>query len=87
MTTLPVLDNPFSMRVHRTVEYIRTGLRHGNFYPTLYVVKEEDGSVLHNWFMTHLIEDQQQAMSRTRDIIPNSTMSYFQWMSFIKESV
>ncbi|KAI9484105.1 MAG: Sec23/Sec24 trunk domain-containing protein [Benjaminiella poitrasii] len=85
--SLPVLRNIFSQKVRRIVEHIQTNLCHGNFYPSLYIVKENDGSMLYSWFLTHLIEDRHQGTPLTGAGNSLSSMSYFQWLHFIKEKI
>lgn len=90
--SLPELKNAFSERVCRIIKNLRTDLRHSNYYPSLYVVKEDGDAMLRNWFMTHMLEDRQQPSSNcsTNPSIQksiNSTTSYFQWLNFIKDKM
>lgn len=89
---LPELNNLFSKRVCRIIKNLRTDLRTSNFYPSLYVVKEDGDPILKNWFMTHLLEDRQQSISNNSFSFNmqksvNTTTSYYQWLSYIKEAI
>ncbi|KAI8875971.1 protein transport protein SEC24 [Backusella circina FSU 941] len=84
---LPVLKTQFSERVRRIIQALRSDLRFTNFYPTLYLVKEDGDPLLRNLFMTHLLDDRQQysiPLSKTQQETINSGMSYFEFLSFIK---
>ncbi|OZJ02089.1 hypothetical protein BZG36_04573 [Bifiguratus adelaidae] len=71
--TMPTLDNPFSERVRLIIGKTRE-MRRGNYYPQLYLVKEDGEPALRLWFLSHLIED------RT-----DSLMSYYQWLGHLKD--
>ncbi|KAI9267353.1 hypothetical protein BY458DRAFT_476039 [Sporodiniella umbellata] len=73
--TLPVLDTPLNKKVNRLIGKVRE-MRRGNYYPTLYLVKEDGDPYLRLWFLGHLIED------RTDNI-----MSYQQFLQHIKDKV
>ncbi|KAI8099372.1 uncharacterized protein BX664DRAFT_321106 [Halteromyces radiatus] len=73
--TLPVLETPLNRKVNMIIGKIRE-MRRGNYYPTLYLVKEDGDPYLKIWFMSHLIED------RTENV-----MSYQQFLQFIKDRV
>ncbi|KAG2228581.1 hypothetical protein INT48_000001 [Thamnidium elegans] len=73
--TLPVLDTPLNRKVNTLVGKLRE-MRRGNYYPTLYLVKEDGDPYLRLWFLAHLIED------RTDNI-----MSYQQFLQHIKDRV
>ncbi|ORX50100.1 hypothetical protein DM01DRAFT_1337773 [Hesseltinella vesiculosa] len=73
--TLPVLDTPLNRKVNLLIGKIRE-MRRGDYYPTLYLVKEDGDPYLKIWFLSHLIED------RTENV-----MSYQQFLQFIKDRV
>ncbi|KAI9363293.1 hypothetical protein BD770DRAFT_315322 [Pilaira anomala] len=73
--TLPVLETPLNRKVNTLVGKLRE-MRRGNYYPTLYLVKEDGDPYLRLWFLAHLIED------RTDNI-----MSYQQFLQHIKDRV
>ncbi|KAI8642127.1 Sec23/Sec24 trunk domain-containing protein [Parasitella parasitica] len=87
--SLPVLSNPFSERVRRIIKNLRTDLRHCNFYPSLYVVREDGEPMLRYWFMTHLLEGRQHFAtdSHCQKNTSYSAMSYYQWLGHVKEGV
>ncbi|KAL7316193.1 COPII subunit, variant 2 [Mucor circinelloides] len=87
--SLPVLNNPFSERIGRILKCLRTDLRHCNFYPSLYVVREDGEPMLCSWFMTHMLEDRQHlaSSSRFQKTTPYSAMSYYQWLGHVKEGM
>ncbi|KAI8063182.1 hypothetical protein BC940DRAFT_336035 [Gongronella butleri] len=73
--TLPVLETPLNRKVNLLIGKIRE-MRRGDYYPTLYLVKEDGDPYLKIWFLSHLIED------RTENV-----MSYQQFLQFIKDRV
>ncbi|OBZ85651.1 Protein transport protein SEC24 [Choanephora cucurbitarum] len=73
--TLPILETPLNRKVNNLVGKIRE-MRRGNYYPTLYLVKEDGDPYLRLWFLSHLIED------RT-----DSIMSYQQFLQHLKDRV
>ncbi|CAO3608289.1 unnamed protein product [Cunninghamella echinulata] len=73
--TLPNLETPLNKKVNLLIGKIRE-MRRGNYYPTLYLVKEDGDPYLKIWFLSHLIED------RTENV-----MSYQQFLQFIKDRV
>ncbi|ORZ20742.1 hypothetical protein BCR42DRAFT_322049 [Absidia repens] len=73
--TLPVLETPLNQKVNLLISKIRS-MRRGNYYPTVYLVKEDGDPYLKTWFISHLIED------RTDNV-----MSYQQFLQFIKDRV
>ncbi|CAO3653770.1 unnamed protein product [Mucor fragilis] len=87
--SLPVLNNPFSERVCRIIKNLRTDLRHCNFYPSLYIVREDGEPMLQSWFMTHMLEDKHHVASNARfqKTVPYSAMSYYQWLGHIKDAM
>ncbi|KAI7891079.1 Sec23/Sec24 trunk domain-containing protein [Mucor mucedo] len=90
VASLPELQNAFSERVHRIISKLRTESRHSNFYPSLYVVKEEGDVMLRHWFLTHMLEDRQQPPQGCSPSIHksiNATTSYFQWLNYIKDKM
>lgn len=86
---MPALNNPFSQRVCRIIKNLRTDLRTSNFYPSLYVAKEDGDPMLRNWFMTHLLEDRQQLSNQSPSVQKsiNASTSYYQWLHYIKEKM
>ncbi|KZT23697.1 protein transporter SEC24 [Neolentinus lepideus HHB14362 ss-1] len=74
-TTLPLLENPFSQRVHAIVEKTRE-MRRGPYYQQLYVVKEDGEPPLRLWALSCLIQDR-------ADVLP----SYQQFISQLKDKV
>ncbi|TFY63547.1 hypothetical protein EVG20_g6270 [Dentipellis fragilis] len=72
-TTLPLLDNPFSQRVNAIIQKTRE-MRHGVYYPHLYVVKEDGEPPLRLWAMSALIQDR-------ADVLP----SYQQYIGQLKD--
>ncbi|KAI7902295.1 uncharacterized protein BX663DRAFT_435291 [Cokeromyces recurvatus] len=73
--TMPILETPLNRKVNTLIGKIRE-MRRGNYYPTLYLVKEDGDPYLRLWFLSHLIED------RTDNI-----MSYQQFLQHIKDRV
>ncbi|KAG2212669.1 hypothetical protein INT47_000646 [Mucor saturninus] len=73
--TLPILETPLNRKVNTLIGKLRE-MRRGNYYPTLYLVKEDGDPYLRLWFLAHLIED------RTDNI-----MSYQQFLQHIKDRV
>lgn len=73
--TLPVLETALNKKVNMLVGKIRE-MRRGNYYPTLYLVKEDGDPYLRLWFLSHLVED------RTDNI-----MSYQQFLQHLKDRV
>ncbi|KAI8076525.1 uncharacterized protein B0P05DRAFT_142240 [Gilbertella persicaria] len=73
--TLSVLETPLNRKVNNLVGKVRE-MRRGNYYPTLYLVKEDGDPYLRLWFLSHLIED------RT-----DSIMSYQQFLQHLKDRV
>ncbi|KAI8146864.1 hypothetical protein BJV82DRAFT_509103 [Fennellomyces sp. T-0311] len=73
--TLPVLESSINRKVNMIIGKIRE-MRRGNYYPTLYLIKEDGDPYLRLWFLSHLVED------RT-----DSIMSYQQFLQHIKDRV
>jgi protein transport protein SEC24 len=73
--TLPKLDTPFNQRVNLIIGKTRE-MRRGNYYPQLYLVKEDGEPALRLWFLSHLIEDRS-----------DSLVSYYQWLGTVKDKV
>ncbi|KAJ2963416.1 hypothetical protein NQZ79_g1574 [Umbelopsis isabellina] len=73
--TLPSLENPFNQKVNMIIGKIRE-MRRGNYYPQLYLVKEDGEPALRLWFLSHLIED------RTDNVL-----SYPQLLQHMKDRV
>ncbi|GAB5591350.1 COPII subunit [Umbelopsis nana] len=73
--TLPALENPFNQKVNMIIGKIRE-MRRGNYYPQLYLVKEDGEPALRLWFLSHLIED------RTDNVL-----SYPQLLQHMKDRV
>ncbi|KAI9286884.1 Sec23/Sec24 trunk domain-containing protein [Umbelopsis sp. AD052] len=73
--TLPNLENPFNQKVNMIIGKIRE-MRRGNYYPQLYLVKEDGEPALRLWFLSHLIED------RTDNVL-----SYPQLLQLLKDRV
>ncbi|CEP13329.1 hypothetical protein [Parasitella parasitica] len=73
--TMPTLETPLNRKVNTLIGKLRE-MRRGNYYPTLYLVKEDGDPYLRLWFLAHLIED------RTDNI-----MSYQQFLQHIKDRV
>lgn len=72
---LPTLETPINRKVNMLVGKIRE-MRRGNYYPNLYLVKEDGDPYLRLWFLSHLVED------RTDNI-----MSYQQFLQHLKDRV
>ncbi|CDH49202.1 protein transporter sec24 [Lichtheimia corymbifera JMRC:FSU:9682] len=70
---LPTLETPINRKVNMLVGKIRE-MRRGNYYPNLYLVKEDGDPYLRLWFLSHLVED------RTDNI-----MSYQQFLQHLKD--
>ncbi|KAI8358418.1 hypothetical protein BD560DRAFT_437722 [Blakeslea trispora] len=92
LLSLPNLNNPFSERVRRIVQSLRTDQRHSNFYPSLYIVKEDGDPLLSHLFLIHLIENRHHittdgGYSSSKKPIDFSAISYFEWLHFIKEQM
>jgi protein transport protein SEC24 len=73
--TLPVLETPLNRKVNTLIGKLRE-LRRGNYYPTLYLVKEDGDPYLRLWFMAHMIEDRN-----------DNIMSYQQFLQHLKDRV
>lgn len=74
---LPVTDSPFNRRIHNIIGKIRERIERRNFYPELYLVKEEGGNpMLKLLFLSFMVEDR-------HDFAP----SYAQFLNEIKERV
>ncbi|PSN64553.1 protein transport protein Sec24 [Corynespora cassiicola Philippines] len=78
-TTLPVLDNDFSQRLHAVLEKSKDRLSKGVgsiTTPTLYVIKEDGDPSLKLWAQTMLVEDR-----------ADQGVSLQQWLSMLREKV
>jgi protein transport protein SEC24 len=75
-TTLPLLDNPFSPRLHAVLAKSRDLLSGSLYYPHLYVVKEDGEPGLSIWAGSALIED------RT-----DQSPSYMQFLQQLRDKV
>ncbi|KAF7726762.1 COPII subunit [Apophysomyces ossiformis] len=73
--TLPVLETPLNRKVNLLIAKIRE-MRRGNYYPQLYLIKEDGDPALRMWFLSHLIED------RTDNVL-----SYQQFLQLLKDKV
>ncbi|KAI8369387.1 Sec23/Sec24 trunk domain-containing protein [Radiomyces spectabilis] len=74
--TMPALDNkPLNRKVNMIIGKLRE-MRRGNYYPTLYLVKEDGDPYLRLWFMSLLIEDRS-----------DNIMSYQQFVQHVKDRV
>ncbi|KAI9490579.1 hypothetical protein BDB00DRAFT_768538 [Zychaea mexicana] len=73
--TMPVLETPINKKVNMLIGKIRE-MRRGNYFPTLYLIKEDGDPYLRMWFLSHLVED------RTDNI-----MSYQQFLQHIKTAI
>jgi protein transport protein SEC24 len=73
--TLPVLENDFSQRVNSIIAKTRE-LRHGPYYPHLYVVKDDGEPALRLWALSCLIQDRS-------DVLP----SYQQFVTQLRDKV
>ncbi|KAI9491941.1 hypothetical protein BDB00DRAFT_830368 [Zychaea mexicana] len=54
--TLPVVDTAINRKANLLIGKIRE-MRRGNYYPTVYIVKEDSDPALRLWFLAHLVED------------------------------
>lgn len=78
-TTLPLLDNDFSQRIHAVLEKARDHKSKGAgsiTVPTLYVVKEDGDPSLKLWAQTLLVEDR-----------ADQGVSLQQWLGMLREKV
>ncbi|KAI7869365.1 Sec23/Sec24 trunk domain-containing protein [Spinellus fusiger] len=73
--TMPVVDTSLNKKVNLLIAKIRE-MRRGNYYPQLYLIKEDGDPSLRLWFLSHLLED------RTENV-----MSYQQFLQHIKDKV
>ncbi|KAI9315475.1 hypothetical protein BX666DRAFT_1955853 [Dichotomocladium elegans] len=73
--SMPVVDTPINRKVNLLIGKIRE-MRRGNYYPNLYLIKEDGDPYQRLWFMGHLIED------RTDNL-----MSYLQFLQHVKDRV
>ncbi|KAI9015886.1 Sec23/Sec24 trunk domain-containing protein [Phycomyces nitens] len=73
--TLPSLETSLNRKVNLLIAKIRE-MRRGNYYPQLYLIKEDGDPALRMWFMSHLLED------RTDNV-----MSYQQFLQHVKDKV
>lgn len=78
-TTLPLLDNDFSQRIHAVLEKSRDHASKGAgsiVVPTLYVVRESGDPSLKLWAQTMLVEDR-----------ADQGVSLQQWLGMLREKV
>lgn len=78
-TTLPLLDNDFSQRIHAVLEKARDHKAKGVgsiTMPTLYVVRESGDPALKLWAQTLLVEDR-----------ADQGVSLQQWLGMLREKV
>ncbi|KAJ8657095.1 hypothetical protein O0I10_007175 [Lichtheimia ornata] len=73
--TLPTLDTAINKKANTLISKTRE-MRRGNYYPTVYLVKEDSDPALRMWFLAHLIED------RTENVL-----SYQQFLQHLKDRV
>ncbi|KAG0172660.1 COPII subunit [Apophysomyces sp. BC1034] len=73
--TLPTLETPLNKKANMLIDKIRE-MRRGNYYPQLYLIKEDGDPALRMWFLSHLIED------RTDNVL-----SYQQFLQLLKDKV
>ncbi|CCJ29199.1 unnamed protein product [Pneumocystis jirovecii] len=74
--TLPLLDNPFSVRVNNIISKLREYDRGKITWPHLYLVKQDGDPALIKWFFSNMIEDRQ-------DGIP----SYYQYINELRNRI
>ncbi|KAI8371496.1 uncharacterized protein BYT42DRAFT_501415 [Radiomyces spectabilis] len=83
---LPALKSSFSQRVTSIIDHLRKD-RSSNYYPTLYIVREDGDPMLRSWFLARLLEDRQPtgpAIAGANQDHMSSGMSYFQWLGFLR---
>lgn len=73
--TLPVLDTAISKRTHGLIHTLRA-VRRGNYYPVVYIVKEDSDPLTRSRFLGRLLEDRTDTMH-----------SYQQFLQFMKDKV
>lgn len=73
--TLPVLDNPYSLRINNLIAKTRE-LRRNPYWQHVYVVKADAEPALRNWALSLLIEDKVERSA-----------SYAQFLSLLKDKV
>ncbi|KAL0077644.1 Sec23/Sec24 trunk domain-containing protein [Phycomyces blakesleeanus] len=87
ITSLPTLKSALSQQVNAIIKYLRTEGRKNTYYPSLYVVREDDDPVLRSLFLSHLVEDRQPngpALAGSNQPMVSSGMSYFQWLGHVR---
>lgn len=68
------------------IHWLRTK-RQITYYPSIYIVREDDDPMLRSKFLSHLLEDRQPTgptNAGANQQTANSGMSYFQWLGFIR---
>lgn len=86
VSDIPTLSNPFSARVTKLIEHIRSS-RRGADYLSLFVVKEEGDQGLRAMFLSHLMEDRLLSAPNVAGMhqeSANAGMSYYQWLGFVR---
>ncbi|EMR08401.1 hypothetical protein PNEG_03238 [Pneumocystis murina B123] len=74
--TLPLLDNPFSIRVNNIIDKLREYDKGKITWPHLYLVKQDGDPALIKWFFSNMIEDRQDGIS-----------SYYQYINELKNRI
>ncbi|KAG4300879.1 hypothetical protein PCK1_002956 [Pneumocystis canis] len=74
--TLPLLDNPFSVRLNNIIDKLREYDKGKITWPYLYLVKQDGDPALMKWFFSNMIEDRQ-------DGIP----SYYQYINELRNRI
>ncbi|CAO3624413.1 unnamed protein product [Cunninghamella echinulata] len=86
VTQLPVLESMISQRLSAIVNQIQQN-RQVSYYPSIYIVREDGDLLLRSRFLSLLIEDRQPTGPTTAGANqkePSSSMSYFQWLGFLR---
>ncbi|KAG1169685.1 hypothetical protein G6F70_008210 [Rhizopus microsporus] len=83
---LPHIKSPISDRLNNMIHWLRTK-RQITYYPSIYIVREDDDPMLRSKFLSHLLEDRQPTgptNAGANQQTASSGMSYFQWLGFIR---
>ncbi|KAG0170858.1 COPII subunit [Apophysomyces sp. BC1034] len=83
---LPSLESALSRRVSSIINHLRLN-RQTTYYPSIYVVREDDDPLMRSWFLSHLLEDRQPTGPTAAGVNQeeaSSGMSYFQWLGHVR---
>ncbi|KAI8645454.1 hypothetical protein BD408DRAFT_382396 [Parasitella parasitica] len=83
---LPHVKSPISERIGKIIQHLQKN-RLVTYYPTIYIIREDDNPMLRNRFLSYLLEDRQPTGPTTAGANQqnvSSGMSYFQWLGYIR---